>query len=110
MADFLHIFIKPRKGISEEHVKEKMDLAVDWYKYSDNNWVVKTSSDIQTWFSRLKNFVEVVEDDKGNLMDGTLVILKIDPQVRHGWVSKGFWTWLDKASGRIPSTPDDPDF
>jgi hypothetical protein len=80
-----HIFVKPKAGVSEEQVKEKMDLAVDWYKYSDFCWVVKSTSDPAKWQTRLKPLVEP---------GGTLLIFKIDPTQRQGWIAKSFWEWL----------------
>jgi hypothetical protein len=85
MATYLHIFIKPKAGINAEKVKEMMDLAVDWYKYSDYCWVVKTTSDVNKWQTRLKPLVEP---------DGTLLILAIDPSNRQGWIAKAFWDWI----------------
>lgn len=85
MATFLHIFLKPMAGVTEEQVKQKMNLSVDWYKYSDYCWVVKTTSDVAKWQTRLKPLVEP---------DGTLLILTVDPIKRHGWIAKGFWKWL----------------
>ena len=88
MASFLHIFIKPKAGISEEQVKGQLNLAVDWYKYADFCWVVKTTSDVSKWQTRLKPLVEP---------GGTLLILTVDPSRRQGWIAKGFWAWLKKA-------------
>lgn len=85
MADLYHIFIRPKTGVTEEEVKKKMNLAVDWYKYSEYCWVVKTTSNATKWQTRLKPLVEP---------KGTLLILKIDPSERQGWIAKGFWEWL----------------
>ena len=87
MASFLHVFIKPKSGVTVDMVKAKMNLAVDWYKYSDYCWVVKTTSDAAKWQTRLKPLVEP---------DGTLLILTIDPTKRQGWIAKGFWDWIKK--------------
>ena len=91
MEAYLHIFLKPKAGISEESIKEKMNLAIDWYKYSDYCWVVKTTSNVTKWQTRLKSFVEP---------DGTLLILKIDPSQKQGWIAKGFWEWLKKDGSK----------
>ncbi len=89
MATFLHIFVKPKAGVPEEQIKKQMDLAVDWYKYADYCWVVKTTSSVEKWQTRLKPLVEP---------DGTLLILTLDASKRHGWIAKSFWEWLKKAS------------
>jgi len=86
-ANFLHIFIKPKSGVTSEQVREQLNLALNWYKYSEYCWVVKTTSGVDKWQTRLRPLVEP---------DGTLLILTIDPQNRQGWIAKGFWDWLDK--------------
>ena len=79
MASFYHIFIQPRAGVTDDSVKEIMNLAIDWYQYSEYCWVVKTTSNAKKWQSRLKPFV----DPEGNLL-----IIKIDPSDRQGWTIK----------------------
>ena len=86
-AVLYHIFLRPKAGVTEEQVKVQMNLAVDWYKYSDYCWMVKTTSDAAKWQTRLRPLVEP---------DGTLLIMKIDPTQRQGWIAKGFWEWLKK--------------
>lgn len=87
MATFVHIFIKPKSGVTEEMVKKKMDLSIDWYKYSEYCWLVKTTSTVDKWQTRLKPLVEP---------DGTLLIMSVDPSKRQGWIAKGLWEWLKK--------------
>lgn len=89
MASFYHIFIQPRAGVTDDSVKEIMNLAIDWYQYSEYCWVVKTTSNAKKWQSRLKPFV----DPEGNLL-----IIKIDPSDRQGWMEKSFWKWLRSLS------------
>ncbi|AOI64537.1 hypothetical protein WS51_12670 [Burkholderia territorii] len=84
-AKLYHIYIQPKSGVSEETVKAKMNLSIDWYKYSDTCWVVKTTSDAAKWQARLKPLVEP---------DGSLLILRVDPTDRQGWIAKSFWAWL----------------
>jgi len=88
MVKFLHIFIKPKAEVTEDSVRDQMNLAVDWYKYAENCWIVKTTSEIDTWQIRLKPLVEST---------GVLLILTLDPTKRQGWIAKGFWEWLQKS-------------
>ena len=85
MAALYHVFLRPKAGVTETQVQTKMNLAVDWYKYSGYCWVLKTTSDAAKWQTRLKPLVEP---------DGTLLIFKLDPSQRQGWLSKEFWEWL----------------
>ena len=93
MVKFLHIFMRPKASVSEEAINAKMNLAVDWYKYAENCWVVKTTSEVDTWQLRLKPLVEP---------SGSLLILTLDPTKRQGWIAKGFWDWLRKATATAP--------
>jgi hypothetical protein len=94
MSTFLHVFIKPKRGVTDEMVTEKLNLAIDWYKYAENCFVVKTTSDVSKWQTRLKPLVEP---------DGSLLILTVDPTKRQGWIAKSFWEWLKKSVGPKPS-------
>jgi len=86
MTSIFHIYIKHKAGVTEEQIKAKMNLAVDWYKYSDTNWIVKTTSDTAKWQTRLKPLVEP---------SGALLILPIDTAAkRQGWMVKSFWEWM----------------
>jgi hypothetical protein len=89
---YFHIFIRPKTGVTDETVKSKMDLAVDWFKYSEYCWVVKSTSSAAKWQTRLKPLAEG---------GGVLLIFKVDLSERQGWIAKGFWTWLrgEKPSG-----------
>lgn len=87
MASLYHIFLKPKDGVTEDAIKAKMDLALEWYKYADFNWVVCTTSDAEKWFTRLRPFA-----DSG----GSLLIMRLDSSDRKGWIAKSFWTWLQE--------------
>jgi hypothetical protein len=87
MATFVHIFIKPKSGVTSEMVERTINLGVDWYRYSDYCWIVKTTSTVEKWQTRLKPLVEP---------GGTLLIMAVDPTKRQGWIAKSFWEWLKK--------------
>ncbi|WP_316634716.1 hypothetical protein [uncultured Flavobacterium sp.] len=87
MKTFIHIYIKPKKGISREVIEKKISLALDWYRYDDNLYIVYTSSDISKWQERLVSYVK----DSGRLFICELKISK-----RNGWLNKDFWIWLKK--------------
>lgn len=91
-AQFLHIFLKPRQGVSEAQIQKKIDLSVDWYKYAEHCYVVKTTSDVAKWQARLKPLVEP---------SGTLLIMALDVTKRQGWIAQSFWEWLKQARGLV---------
>jgi hypothetical protein len=86
-GNYIHICLEPKQGIKMETIVEKMNLAVDWFRYTDTNWVVYTTSDISKWQRRLKEFADP---------DGSLFICELNINNRNGWMSKDFWKWLRK--------------
>ena len=89
MASLYHIYLVPRAGVTLDQIKEKLNLALDWYKYAENCWVVETTSDAGKWQARLKPLVEP---------SGSLLILKIDSTERQGWMTKKFWDWIKQKN------------
>lgn len=85
MANLYHVYLAPRPGVTPEEVQTKFDLAITWYKYGTECWIIKTTSDAAKWQTRLKPLV-----DPG----GSLLIFKLDPTDRQGWFAKSFWEWL----------------
>jgi hypothetical protein len=85
VADFLHIYFKPKADAKEETYRKTFDLALDWYRYASNVYVVYTSSDPEKWYARLVDYVKP---------EGSLFICKLDVSARQGWMTKEFWTWL----------------
>ncbi len=85
MADFYHIYVEPKPDVSTEEVQDKMDLAIDWFRYDRKIWVVYTSSQAIKWHARLKPLV---------VPGGHLFICKLDPSDHQGWMNRQFWAWL----------------
>ena len=85
MADFLHIYVNPKQGVTREQIEEKLNKALDWFRYYVNIYVVYTTSDVDTWYERLEELVKP---------DGSLFICKLDIKSRQGWMTKKFWEWI----------------
>ena len=81
----LHIFIRPREGVTTAEIEQKLDLGLEWIRYAPGSYVVYTSKTPKDWQARLKPFV-----DPG----GHLFILSIDPDEFTGWMPKSIWTWM----------------
>lgn len=92
MNSLYHIYISPKKGISREQIENKMNLAIDWFRYDDNNWIVFTTSDAKKWYSRLEYFAKT---------GGNLLICKLDPDDYWGLMSEKLWPWLLEKKGKI---------
>jgi hypothetical protein len=93
MAKFLNIYIVAKNGVSKEQIETKMNLAIDWIRYSDTNYLVYTSSDVNKWQERLLEFVKP---------DGSLFICEVAVDKRNGWMTQGFWDWVKKDRATKP--------
>lgn len=87
MIIYYHIYLLPQADVTVAQVEKKMNLALDWYRYGTNLWIVKSTSDPSTWQVRLKSLVEP---------DGALFICKLDITEQQGWMPKKFWKWLNE--------------
>lgn len=87
--------VKP--GITIEDVQRQLNIAMGaaivstWYRIAPNVWVVKApawtgAEDIRM---QLKGLVEP---------SGRLMITRIDPSEKAGWMDQAFWTWLKTHS------------
>lgn len=90
MSKYLHIYINPKDGVSNDQVETQMNLAVDWYRYASDSYIVYTTSDIAKWQGRLKPLVEP---------GGRLLIIEVKVNSRNGWMTQDFWDWLKKPRG-----------
>ena len=64
-----------------------MSLSRSWYRFTENNWVLYTTSDADKLYARLVPLVRPT---------GSLFISKLDMSEQQGWVSKKFWAWVEK--------------
>jgi hypothetical protein len=92
MTSLYHIYVHPKKGISNEQLEKVMNNAVDWYRYRDNAYIVYTTSDETKWQERLKPLVDP---------DGHLLITKLQPSEFNGWMPKKFWEWYKDKLKKI---------
>jgi hypothetical protein len=92
MGKYINIFINPKAGIAREDIEKKMNLAIDWYRYNDNAYIVYTTSDANKWQDRLLEFVK----DEGGLF-----ICELNTSNRSGFMTSSFWDWLEKKRNRL---------
>src|SRR5579871_5554399 len=97
---FLNIWVQ-KSGflpMSTPELEKAFDLALDWYKFGSNNWIVWTTADINTWYSRLRPLIN--DEDR-------LLITEVNPNGRNGWMAKDFWEWFTRPNpeGKFPAKP-----
>jgi hypothetical protein len=88
MANFYHLYISPREGITREVFEPVLSEATDWFRYDNKNWILYTNLSAIDWYSKLKQFVEP---------GGTLFICKLDVQDHFGMMSPNLWEWIRKS-------------
>jgi len=86
-AAFYIVHINLSKKSSEEDLKKRMNKALDWFRISENTWVLYTTSDATKWYSRLSPLVKT---------DGHVFVCRLDNSDRKGWMDKAFWQWMRK--------------
>ncbi|MDF3980453.1 hypothetical protein P3W23_00365 [Luteibacter sp. PPL554] len=86
-GQFYAVYIKPSPDASADTIKEAMNKSLDWYRVSENFWIVYTARNAEVLYKRLKPSVK----DPGRVF-----ISRLDLTDRQGWMAKGFWTWLKK--------------
>ncbi len=91
MNKFLHIYIEAEKNISTDFIEKKMNLALDWYRYSENVYLVYTSNSSEKWKERLVNLVE---------NGGRLFICELNIESRKGLMEKDFWKFIRDNSAK----------
>lgn len=84
-AEFYVVYIKRGPDVSYDALKEKMNLALDWYRIDETFWALYTTSDAEKWYGRLSPLVK----DSGRVF-----ICKLDVTDRQGWMNKSFWNWI----------------
>lgn len=92
MAELLHIYIKPNPDVTAAQIEEKLNLAVDWFRYMDQGYLVFTSKPIKVWSDRFRDLVRP---------NGFILILPIDPYDYKGFMPKTLWPWLKDKKKRI---------
>ena len=87
MAEYLHVYVSPKEGVTREQVEKKLSLAIDWYRYAKGMYIVYTTSSVDKWKERLIYLVKP---------GGRLFVCRLDVGKRQGWMNKDFWEWLKK--------------
>jgi hypothetical protein len=68
-------------------LQEQLNNALDWVRYAPNCYILYTTTDAQTWYSRLKAIVHA---------DDSILIVEINLTNRQGWLPKYVWDWINK--------------
>ena len=91
MADYYHIYVSPKPGVTRAQVENLLNSAIDWYRYDEKNWILYTSSPARTWYSRLQPVIAP---------GGYVFICKLSLEDYFGFMPKGLWDWVQGPKGK----------
>lgn len=57
-----------------------------WWHYIDSTWIVKSTKSAKEIQAKLKPHIDDVDD--------SLLVIKIDPGDRSGWLPQRAWDWI----------------
>ena len=86
MKAFYILTINPRDEYSTKNLKTKLNQALDWVQIMPNTFIIKSTSDKEKWYSRLKPVLE----------DNTFFLVEIQLENRTGWLPNWIWDWIVK--------------
>jgi hypothetical protein len=90
-SKFYHVYLVPLTKVSDEMVENKLNLALDWFKYDKSTYILYSSSDITKLTARFKPLVEPT---------GRLFICELNIGAKNGWMTKDFWEWIRKPRNK----------
>jgi hypothetical protein len=77
---------------NEEHdysdIRKKLNLAVDWVKIFSNVFIIKSTSELGKWKTRIN---EIFTEEK-------YFVVEIEENEKVGKLNKYVWEWFKKAS------------
>jgi hypothetical protein len=68
-------------------IQESLNNAIDWVRYAPNCYLLYTTTDVPSWYSRLKEIVHA---------DDSIFVVEINLTNRQGWLPKMVWEWIAK--------------
>jgi len=75
-------------GQEDAEVESKLDLALDWFRYHPNCYLVYSDKDANEWHRLLRPVVTET---------GRLFIVRADVDDRAGWMDNTLWNWIARA-------------
>ena len=96
MADFLHLYVRQRPGVTQETLEAVLSLAEDWYRYDSRMYILYTTDDPDKWKERLVPLVNP---------GGRYFICPLEVKPIRGRMAGSFWKWIrSKPEGVRNST------
>jgi hypothetical protein len=88
-AKFLHVGFSFRGGrpAPTDNIQTVLNKALDWVRYAPNCYILYTTTDVETWYIRLRKVIH--ENDH-------IFVVELNIENRQGWLPKSVWEWIRK--------------
>lgn len=87
MIKYLITYDLKNKGIKNyDALYSAIRLTGKWWHFLDSTWIVQSSFTSQQIYNQLAPHL---------LKDDNILIIKIDPTDKYGWLPQGGWTWFN---------------
>lgn len=90
MANYFNISLIPKTGVTTTAVESSYLFALDWFRYAQYSWILKTNIDATALYSKLLPFAQP---------GGKLVIMPVNLNLLMTWNSQMFINWIQKNRG-----------
>jgi hypothetical protein len=82
------LVISPEYAYNADKLVEKLNIAINWLQVVPNVYILKSSSDLNKWYLRLKSV----------LRDNMFYMVKINLSTEEytGWLEQHKWDWIRK--------------
>jgi hypothetical protein len=88
-ARFVHIGFGFTGQPPVDELKKVFDKALDWMRYSDSNWILYTTTDINVWRDRIRQLNGISTSD-------SVFLCEFELGSKTGYMHDWVWTWLSK--------------
>lgn len=97
-SQFLIINIHLCEEVEQDKFKKVLDKALDWVQCLPNSYIVKTTSDPDKWYVRLRQALGT---------ENQFFVSVVDLTQRQGWLADWVWDWIMKNEPNVKQ-PDNP--
>ncbi|MBS1041463.1 hypothetical protein JK203_11500 [Gluconobacter cerinus] len=81
----VHIASENLSDSELSNVEKKFNLAYDWFRVDSGFYILYSSKNSSTWYTRIGKLFET----KPNMF-----FCRLDISDRQGWMTKSFWEWI----------------
>lgn len=82
----------PKHTTDVKGIQDELNAAHSWYRYAPTAWIICTNEQASVWSQRLRPLL---------IPDGNVLIARLDPDDRQGWMENEFWAWFREHAAHL---------